>query len=302
MQIGIDTILSDIAADKKNGATALAARGLDAMAMLAEVLPGDVADAEFLVIDLIRRLDSIRPAMGAIGVQAILTAAKAHAVVISSGTLWSDALRRAVSEDRDKQKTADKDIAELLRKKLKPGNIIVTCSSSATVDHAISALEPTLVRIGEGRPLEDGIAAAKRLGERNFAVEVLPDSALPTAVKGAMVALIGADQVLEDGSVLNRCSSFSLSLAASYYKVPLYVACQQIKLTGRTDIHLEESNDLFQNLPAGVTGYAPIFDVTPPDLIYRIVTENGPLTPSEAGAKGKKVAKMLRRIVNTGKF
>jgi translation initiation factor 2B subunit (eIF-2B alpha/beta/delta family) len=302
MQIGIDTILSDIAADNKNGATALAARGLDAMAMLAEVLPGDAAEAEFLVIDLIRRLDSIRPSMGAIGVQAMLTAAKARAIVISTGTPWSDALRRAVRENRDNQKTADKDIAELLKNILDPGNIIVTCSSSATVDNAISALEPTLVRIGEGHPLGDGMAAAKRLGQRNFNVVVVPDAALPTAVKGAMVALIGADQVQEDGSVINRCSSFSLSLAASYYKVPLYVACQQIKLTGRTGVHLEESNDLFQNLPAGVTGYAPIFDITPPDLIYRIVTETGAMTPSAAGAKGKKVAKMLRRIVNTGKF
>jgi translation initiation factor 2B subunit (eIF-2B alpha/beta/delta family) len=302
MQIGIDTILSDIAADNRNGATALAARGLDAMAMLAEVLPGDAAEAEFLVIDLIRRLDSIRPSMGAIGVQAMLTAAKARAIVISTGTPWSDALRRAVRENRDNQKTADKDIAELLKNTLDPGNIIVTCSSSATVDNAISALEPTLVRIGEGHPLGDGMAAAKRLGQRNFNVVVVPDAALPTAVKGAMVALIGADQVQEDGSVINRCSSFSLSLAASYYKVPLYVVCQQIKRTGRTDVHLEESNDLFQSLPAGVTGYAPIFDITPPDLIYRIVTETGAMTPSAAGAKGKKVAKMLRRIVNTGKL
>jgi translation initiation factor 2B subunit (eIF-2B alpha/beta/delta family) len=302
MQIVIDTILSDIAVDNKNGATALATRGLDAMAMLAEVLPENAAQAEYLVIDLIRRLDAVRPSMGAIGVQALLAADKARALVLSSGGLWSDALRQSVKEEKGKNTSADEAIAGILEDILAPEDIIVTCSSSATVEKAILAVSPKRVRIGEGQGLGDGLALAKRLGEKNLPVEVVPDGALPVVVAGSQAVLIGADQVLEDGSVVNRCSSFSLALAANHYNVPLYVTCQQIKLTGRTEAHLEEWRSAFQNLPDGVTGYAPIFDVTPPDLIHQIITENGQMTASEAGSKGKKVAAMLTRILATGKF
>ena len=84
--------------------------------------------------------------------------------------------------------------------------------------------------------------------------------------------------------------------------MPLYVACQRIKLTGQTEAHLEERDSAFQNLPDGVTGYAPIFDITPPDLIHEIVTENGQMTPAEAGLKGKNTAALLNRILDTGKF
>ena len=177
-----------------------------------------------------------------------------------------------------------------------------TCSSSATVEKTLLALSPKRVRIGEGQGLGDGLALAKRLGERNLAVEIVPDGALPVVVDGANAVLIGADQVLEDGSVINRCSSFSLALAARYHNVPLYVVCRQMKLTGRTDAHIEELETGFQNLPNGVTGYAPIFDVTPPDLIDGIITENGQMAPSEAGVKGKKIATLLNRILNAGKF
>ncbi|MCP4601307.1 MAG: hypothetical protein GY847_12420 [Proteobacteria bacterium] len=296
MQTRVDKILEEIATDFKNGATSLAGRGLDALEVLAQTLPEDPKEAKKQVVSLIERLKVIRPSIGAIGVQAVLAASRAQSLV-KEGTPWKVAMDRAVLKERENLNSADQIIADLLLQEIGSGGVIVSCSKSATVKSALVALKPDLVRMGEGHRMGDGVNGAKSLANNGIKVEIVPDGALPVAVEDAKAVIIGADQVLANGSVVNRCSSFSLALAAHRFGVPFIVVCQRIKLTGRAEVTIEESSKLFQDLPKGVTSRAPIFDITPADLVHRVITETSAMTPTKAGEKGKIIAELDKQIL-----
>ncbi|MDJ0765132.1 MAG: hypothetical protein QNJ97_19285 [Myxococcota bacterium] len=292
----IETILEAIATDRTNGATALAERGLDALELLARTLSDDAIEAEKLAVALARRIDQVRPAMGAIGVQAVFALTRARSLV-DKGMQWTEALSQATSAEREALGQADQAIADLAQKEIGTGGRIVSISSSATAYRVIVGLAPTIVRIGEGNRLGDGIRAAEWLSERGIAVEIVPDAALPVVTKGARAVVIGADQVLADGAVINRCGSFSLALGASHWAVPVFVVCQRIKLSGQSQVPIETTNDLFHELPEGVTGRAPLFDKTPPSLVHRILTETQALSPIEAGAQARAIASQRESVL-----
>ncbi len=285
----VDKIVNEIAVDFKSGATALASRGLDALEILAKSLSQDPNAAKKDLTDLVQRLEEVRPSMGAIGMQAISAFIRAHNLV-AQGVPWANAMSDAVQKERETLRRADQIIATLVKQEIGSGGIIVSCSESTTVKSAFVELKPDLVRIGEGHRMGDGVSMAKWLANNGVDVEVVPDGALPTAVDGARAILIGADQVLADGSVVNRCSSFCLALAARYFNIPFIVACQKIKLSGQTQVAIEESPDFLCGLPDKVVARAPIFDITPADLVHKIITESGAMKPTEAGEQGRAIA------------
>ncbi len=298
MRAEIDQIATEIRADTKSGATTLAARGLDALDLLASDLPKDNNRAEKSVVELVRTLDGLRRSMGAIGTQAVLTASRAQRLV-AGGLSWSTALNRAVTKERETLGQANRTIAVLAKRELGGGGDFVSCSWSTTAQQVLVALEPELVRMGEGHRMSDGMRGAKWLAARGIDVDVIPDGALPTVVDGSRAVLIGADHVLSDGSVVNRCSSFSLALAAKWFEVPFIVVCQRIKLGGGQEATIEKSPDLFRRLPAGVTGSAPIFDVTPAGIITRVITESGSMTATEAGEVGRGIERLREQILGS---
>lgn len=294
----IDAILSEIAEERSDGATSLALRGLDALEVLANHLPPDRQEALDGVSELASRIDALRPSLAAIGVQAVLAVARAHALV-AQGLSPAAALRQAIRVERETLGQANQTILNLARRELGSGGLLVSCSWSVTAARCLVAIKPDRVVVGEGHRLGDGLRCAKWLAARGLEVEVVPDGALPSAVSGARAVIVGADQVLADGSVINRCCTFPLALAADHFGVPFFVACQRIKLSGRTSAPLEESPGLFGVLPEGVTSRVPLFDLTPHRLVRGVITESGVLSPAEAGEIGARIADLRQRYLTT---
>ncbi len=291
-----DNIIVDIRTDMKSGATSMAGRGLDALRAFAESLAEDDPTAEEQALEIVRRLDEIRPSMGAIGVQALLAVSRARSLV-ADGVSWRNALERAVQTELRTLGQADRAIATLATREIGSGGTFVSCSYSATALTTLIALKPDHVYMGEGHRMRDGVRGARWLAAREIDVQVVPDGALPVVVEGARAVIVGADQLLADGSVVNRCSTFSLGLAAVQYDVPFYVMCQRIKLSGQPNVLIEESSQLLQSLPSGVTGRVPIFDVTPASLIHRVITESGVMTTDEAGEVGRGIAHLRTQLL-----
>ena len=291
----IARILRQIADDKSDGATSLAARGLDALELLAATLDESAPDALERAAELAARVDALRPSMAAVGVQAVLAVVRARGLA-AEGLGPRAALERAVRVERETLGQANVAIADRIRRELGRGGVIATCSFSVTALRALVAVDPERVCIGEGHRLADGMRAARWLAARGLEVEVVPDGALPGEAAGARAVLVGADQVLADGSVVNRCSTFPLALAALRARVPFYVACQRIKLAGAPRAEIEQAPAFFSGLPEGVRGRVPLFDVTPPDLVSGVFTESGRLEPDEAGAVGAHVARLRERV------
>jgi ribose 1,5-bisphosphate isomerase len=296
MPLVVNEILSQIEADRSEGATSLALRGLDALEACAPSLPADQAAAKRALVLLAARIDSLRPSIAAIGVQAVLAVIRARALM-EDGRAPAEAVLEAVGREREILGRANPTIAGLAHAELGEGGTLVTCSYSMTAAQCLVELRPSLVRVGDGHPIDDGLRAARWLSARGLAVEVVPDGAMPALVRGSRAVIVGADQILADGALINRASTFSLSLAARRSGVPFLVACQRIKLAGAEQGEIEEPPGFLADAPDGITGRAPLFDVTPADLIDGVLTESGRLTAAEAGAVGARLAVLRAELV-----
>lgn len=293
----VDQILAEMAANDRDGATALAERGLDALEAAARGLTGSAPSPPAEIVELLGRLLEVRPAMATIGVAAARAVRQAEGAV-RDGASWSDALGRSVACLRRHIGAADAEVARRARDLLGCGGAVVTWSWSATAVASVQAIRPDRVVLAPGLGLGDGVRAAEALLADGVQVEVVPDVVLPEAVSGVRCVVVGADQVLADGSVVNRAGTFALALGAQWFKAPMVVVCQSIKLAGRRHAEREPCPALVDDLPTGASVSAPLFDITPADLVAWIVTEDGVLAPAEAGASGAEVARYLQRLLD----
>ena len=195
--------------------------------------------------------------------------------------------------------TVPQDDDALAKKEIGPVRVLATCSYSSTVQRVLTALSPARIIIGEGHPLGDGVRGAEAAAVQGYEVKLTSDTALPTAVEEADAVLLGADQVLFDGAVVNRSASFPLALAARHFGIPVYVVCQRIKITGigGEALRIEACPGAFEDLASGLNGHAPLFDVTPAALIEKIITDVGVLTEDMTRKLSEGTAQLREEIL-----
>ncbi len=105
--------------------------------------------------------------------------------------------------------------------------------------------------------------------------------------------ITAADRVCMDGAVCNKIGTYPHALAAHANSVPYYVLRQSGPDTesaneGDIDIEARDGEDVvtFGNrriAPDGVSGIYPAFDITPPHLVTKIVTDRGVFAPDRIG-------------------
>ena len=97
--------------------------------------------------------------------------------------------------------------------------------------------------------------------------------------------ITAADRVCMDGTVCNKVGTYQYALAASANGLPYYTLRQSgpdTESATEADIELEYRNgdeivhwaDI-RTAPEGIEGYYPSFDITPPELVSKIVTDRG---------------------------
>lgn len=111
------------------------------------------------------------------------------------------------------------------------------------------------------------------------------------------VLITAADRVCMDGTICNKIGTYQYALAANTHNIPYYVLRQSgpdLESANEDDIDIEErSGDALlysgneRVAPEGVCGIYPSFDITPPELIHRIVTDRGVFAPSEISSYAK---------------
>jgi translation initiation factor 2B subunit (eIF-2B alpha/beta/delta family) len=110
------------------------------------------------------------------------------------------------------------------------------------------------------------------------------------AVKADWI-LVGADSLAVDGAVANKMGTNLLSIVADRYDIPFYVASELLKLQLLTrlgmPIVLEQrpvsevvGPDDFDH-EVNVTVVNQFFDLTPPQRIRAIITEQGVYSPGQ---------------------
>ncbi|WP_405582259.1 S-methyl-5-thioribose-1-phosphate isomerase [Streptomyces sp. NBC_01190] len=144
--------------------------------------------------------------------------------------------------------------------------------------------------VDETRPMLQGA----RLTSYEAARAGMPYTLLVDGAAGSLVTagevdavLVGADRIAADGATANKVGSYPLAVLAAYHHVPFIVVAPTTTVDlGTPDgasIEVEhrpgsEVTDLAPS-PLGTQAYNPAFDVTPPELITAIVTENGVVSP-----------------------
>ncbi|WP_123965504.1 S-methyl-5-thioribose-1-phosphate isomerase [Streptomyces sp. TLI_185] len=165
--------------------------------------------------------------------------------------------------------------------------------------------------VDETRPLLQGARLTAYEAARNgMAYTLLTDNAAGSLFAAGEVdaVLIGADRIAADGSVANKVGSYPLAVLARYHHVPFIVVAPLTTVDPDTpdgaSIEVEqrpghevtevtapqvpmagaEAGGGVPVAPLGTQAYNPAFDVTPPELVTAIVTEEGAVSPVTAEA------------------
>lgn len=157
---------------------------------------------------------------------------------------------------------------------LDPNDTVITCSYSSAAIETFAEAHRRGKAIGiiaaESRGeggRRYGQAMADALRSRGIRATVVADDEIGLHVARASKALVGADAILADGSIVNGVPTRRLAEAARECGVPLYCAAESLKITSRKQLPLE-------------TG----FDHVPASLVAMIITEVGVLAPTDVAA------------------
>jgi len=151
--------------------------------------------------------------------------------------------------------------------------------------------------IDETRPLLQGARlTAWEAGQAGIPHSVLADSAAGSLMAAGQVDLVltGADRIAADGSVANKVGTYGLAVLARHHEVPFIVVApvSTVDLATPDGASIPVEHRPAEEVaclagrpvaPAGTPAYNPAFDVTPPDLVTAIVTEEGVIHPVTPG-------------------
>jgi translation initiation factor 2B subunit (eIF-2B alpha/beta/delta family) len=244
-----------------------------AVEALAEEARADVSSTEELFERLAgaaRELARSRPEVGAVaGTLGRVLGAAQHNL-----HLHPDDFRRLVEEEATglvaSRRRAGASIAIQLRERLTDA-LVLTHSASATVREALQYTPPARVTCTVSAPNEEGRDFADELRAAGLAVDLVEDEDAPGAVEASSLVLFGADTVFRDGTLCNKIGTRRLAEAAEVEGVPVVVACEVLKLA---PVDGAEAPELDPEA-------SEFFDLTPPDLIDLVVTEEGPYRSDE---------------------
>jgi translation initiation factor 2B subunit (eIF-2B alpha/beta/delta family) len=199
---------------------------------------------------------------------------------------------RFLAHSRDAVRRLGQIGAELVR----PGQTIMMHSFSDSVLSVFEAAamgKEFAVICTESRPLREGRYAASRLSAAGIPVTFVTDASMAEVLPRADWVLAGADSIAMNGAAANKMGTNLLSIAAAHFGKPLYIASEVLKLRRNAGdgsaIGLEvrppaEVVDQGDFMDAGnVTVVNQFFDLTPPERIRGIVTEQGVFEPAQIG-------------------
>jgi len=144
----------------------------------------------------------------------------------------------------------------------------------------------------ETRPVQQGSRlTAFELKHDGIDVSLFPDTAVGYTMANGLVngVVVGADRILQTGHVFNKIGTYQVATMAKQHNIPFYVAAplSTFDLESRHENIIIEQRKASEvtgigdkrTAPDGIDVINPAFDMTPPELISGIITENGVAKP-----------------------
>lgn len=273
--------------DTDHGASYVSLRALETLRdrAAAAAATGEGYDS---VATTARELCRARPSMGVVRTRIDRVMAEADS---DPGSVRDRAMKACAAAVR-----ADEAAAERAASRL--GDRVFTLSRSGTVRSALEAAGPDAVFVAESRPAREGVGVAERLAETEAETEtetgnetgtdvtLLVDAAIEGLLADGTVdtVLVGADTVLEDGSVINKVGSRTAMRAGTAAGIDCYAVCSRDKIVPGTEFDPEFGPAAaVYGGEADLAVYNPTFERVPPPAVSGIVTEDGVYGPDEIG-------------------
>jgi len=141
----------------------------------------------------------------------------------------------------------------------------------------------------ETRPVLQGARLTVwELMKEGIPVTLITDNMVGYVMSKGLVdkVIVGADRILLSGHVINKIGTYTIAVLANRHKIPFYVAAPTSTIDLKTkieDVIIEERDPNEVRYVLGKTLITlpnvpvlnPAFDITPPELVEGIITENG---------------------------
>ncbi|HOT95061.1 MAG TPA: ribose 1,5-bisphosphate isomerase [Methanoregulaceae archaeon] len=187
-------------------------------------------------------------------------------------------------------------IASIGARHIRDGDVVMThCNSEAALACIVEAHrqgKAIEVVATEVRPRNQGLLTIRTLNDAGIPTTYIVDSAARSFVNRADLVIVGADAVTANGAVVNKIGTATIALAAHEARTNLVVAAETYKfapVTALGDFVPIEERPPSEVLPDEIAAALPhvrvrnpAFDVTPPEFVDLIFTEQGAIPPSMA--------------------
>ena len=267
--------------DHRSGSVAITRKAAEALALLA----GQEARSAAMVEAACRLLVAAQPHMASL-------MNLANAVLLSLDEIggwenWRTRLEAEVAGFLEWMETGSRSISRIAAGLVRDGMTVMTHSSSETVRRALlqahGAGRRLKVVATESRPLYEGVALAKGLGEAGIPVNLIADAAMMPMLPQADLVLVGADAVTIS-SLVNKAGTALLALGAKHHKKRFYVLAgpeKFVPLQYNLPVEmLKPPAEVLGHPLTNVTVRNLYFDRTPLKWITALITADGFLAPA----------------------
>ena len=161
-------------------------------------------------------------------------------------------------------------------------NILVHGFSQTVLQALLYAHKKELnftVYVTESRPDNSGEIFARKLKEFGITNELILDNAVGFIMGKIDCVVVGADAVVENGGIINKMGTFTISICAKFFKKPVYVLCESLKFLRMFPL---DQNDVPQHNYSDDKKFyeQSLADYTSPDFITLLFTDLGIFIPS----------------------
>ena len=229
---------------------------------------------------------------------------------------WAlDRMKRALEEGKDLEAEAraieeedykaNKRVGEIGQQLIPKGaKILPHCNTGAlatagwgtalgVIRSAHYANKDIFVWVDETRPyLQGSRLTAWELSREGIPHKIITDSTAGFLMKKGLVdyVIVGADRITKDYYVANKIGTYALSVLAKAHGIPFYVVAPRstfdMSLLGEESIKIEERSEeeikFIKGIPMAPENSPALhlaFDITPPENITAIITEEGIIKP-----------------------
>jgi len=151
----------------------------------------------------------------------------------------------------------------------------------------------------ETRPLYQGRKTSAKLFKKGVDVTLIVDNAAGSFILDKNefdigCVIIGCDELLKDGSFINKVGSIHLALATLKDKDKLFVATSLLKLDFSKDpqkakIEKRDAKEIWEDAPKGLKIVNPAFDQIDAEFVSGYITEAGVLTKEDLVPSAKRL-------------